>query len=368
MRQKKLKNSIVFGALVLTGIVQSALACTDVNIQAKNGAVVAGRTMEWAYEMKWQLLYYPKGSKFKLSSPSGSNLPSREMTGKYDVLGIGSGLAGNTLLEGQNSEGLGLSGNFLPGYTEYETVTKQDKNYMSILEFGRFILANYKSVADVEKDVTKYKVFGADVPGIPVKPTVHYLITDRTGNSIVIEFINGQMKIFDKSIGVMTNAPNYDWHLTNIRNYVNLTSSGGNVAKVSSLGDVTGFSQGTSSFGLPGDYTSPSRFVRTTFLKYYSTQPNDAKGAVNLVDHILNTVDIPIGVVSDKQGSNTYNDYTQWIAVKDLQNNQLNFSDYTHRSNFIVVDMTKLAGQKEIVYPINKLIYPNNDITSSLMK
>lgn len=366
--QKQIKKFILVVALMSIQATQSVIACTDVNIQAKDGSVIAGRTMEWTFDMDWQLLYYPKGSKFKLSSPIANAFPTKEVTSKYDVLGIGSGAANNTLLEGQNSQGLGLSGNFLPGYTEYETVTKNDKNYMSVLEFGRFVLANYKSVADVKENITKYKVFGVDIPGIPVKPTVHYLITDRTGNSIVIEFINGSMKIFDKSIGVMTNSPNYDWHLTNIRNYVNLNNSGSDTIKTSSLGEVTGFSQGTSSFGLPGDYTSSSRFVKTTFLKYYSTQPNDAVSAVNLVDHILNTVDIPIGVVSDKQGSKIFNDYTQWIAIKDLTNNQLNFSDYSHRTNLVVIDMTKLVGHKEIAYPINKLVYPANDITASILK
>ncbi|MDD3266099.1 MAG: choloylglycine hydrolase family protein [Burkholderiales bacterium] len=353
--------------ITAAGFINSANACTAVNIKATDGSVVAGRTMEWTFPMDWNVLYYPEGSKFTLSAPTGSKLPSKEITSKYDVLGIDSGLANDTILEGQNSEGLGLSGNFLPGYTEYSVINKNDKNYISIIDFGRFVLSNYKSVDEVQKDITKYKVFGEKLSGVPIEPTVHFMITDRTGKSIVIEFINGQMKIFDKSIGIMTNSPNYDWHLTNIRNYVNLSNNGNISVQSSILGDVTGFSQGSSALGLPGDYTSSSRFVKAAFLAHYASKTKNANEAVNLVDHILNTVDIPVGIIASQENGQMFHDYTQWVAIKDLANNQLNFADYSHRANFIKIDMNKLKGSKEISIPISKLQYPNADITTSLI-
>lgn len=356
--------------ILLSGlsIIHSANACTAVNIKASDGSVVAGRTMEWTFPMDWKILYYPQGSKFTLAAPTGSKLPTKEITSKYDILGIDSGLANNALLEGQNSEGLGLSGNFLPGYTEYSVINKNDRNYLSVIDFGRFVLSNYKSVDEVQKDITKYKVFGEKLSEVPVEPTVHFMITDRTGKSIVIEFINGQMKIFDKSVGIMTNSPNYDWHLTNIRNYVNLSNNGNISVQSSVLGDVTGFSQGSSALGLPGDYTSSSRFVKAAFLAHYSSKTKNAQEAVNLVDHILNTVDIPIGIIASQENGQMFHDYTQWVAIKDLTNNQLSFADYSHRDNFIKIDMNQLKGSKEIVTSVTSLPYPNNDITQSLIK
>lgn len=357
-------------SLILLSVmsIQSAIACTDVNVQATNGDVVAGRTMEWAFPMQWNILYYPKGAKIQLYGPSGSNMPTTDVVSKYDVIGVGSGVANNTLLEGQNSGGLGLSGNFLPGYTKYSTVDKKDKYYISILQFGRYILSNYKTVDEVKQNITKYKVFGETVPNLPVEPTVHYLVTDRSGNSIVIEFINGQMKVYDKTLGVMTNAPTYDWHLINTRNYVSLSNDRDTVVKTEMFGDVTGYSQGNASFGLPGDYTSSSRFVKVAFLNHYATKAKNATDAVNLTDHILNTVDIPFGVVASKQNGKVTTDYTQWIAIKDLQNNQLYFADYANRSNLVIIDMNKLASNKEVVLPINKIVYPRNDITNQLVK
>lgn len=367
IKRKTVMMKKLISLIMAAGIINSANACTAINIKATDGSVVAGRTMEWTFPMDWEILYSPAGSKFTLSAPTNSNLPNKTIISKYDILGVDSGLANNAILEGQNSEGLGLSGNFIPGYTEYSIISKNDKNYLSVIDFGRFVLSNYKSVDEVQKDITKYKVFGEKLPNVPVAPTVHFMITDRTGKSIVIEFINGQMKIFDKSIGVMTNSPNYDWHLTNIRNYVNLSNNGNISIQNPILGDVTGFSQGSSALGLPGDYTSSSRFVKAAFLAHYSSKTKNANEAANLVDHILNTVDIPVGVIASQENGQMFHDYTQWVAIKDLANNQLNFADYSHRANFIKIDMNTLKGSKEIIIPITQLKYPNTDITNSLI-
>lgn len=350
-------------------LVQNALACTAVDIQAKDGSMVAGRTMEWAYEMDWKILFYPKGSPYQLTSPAESKTKPVDMISKYAIIGIGTGLENDAMLEGQNSVGLGISGNFLPGFTEYQNVTHKDKHALSVLEFTRFVLSNYATVEEVKKDLPKYKVWAPDLQNLPVKPTIHFLISDKTGANIVIEFINGEMKIFDKSIGVMTNSPTYDWHLTNVRNYVNLSNTGA-TSRQSSLGDVTSFGQGVGGIGLPGDYTPPSRFIKTTFLAYYSDKANNSAEAISEVDHILNAVDIPKGATAAVDKGTRYSDYTQWLAIKDLTNNQLYFGDYDHRTNFIKIDFDSLVknSTKPISIETSKLNYPTNDITSSLIK
>lgn len=349
-------------------LIHDALACTAVDVKAQDGSVVAGRTMEWAYEMQWNLLFYPQGSTYQLTAPAKSGHPAKTLTSRYAVLGIGTGMEDNAMLEGQNSAGVGVSGNFLPGFTHYQTVGAKDHQYLSVLEFIRFVLSNYGSVAEIKKSLPEYKVWAPKLSNLPVEPSIHFLISDKSGANIVVEFINGQMRIFDKTVGVMTNSPNYDWHMINIRNYVNL-SNDGTSSRNSELGNVTAFGQGGGAIGLPGDFTPPSRFVKTTFLNYFSDQPKDAAGAINLVDHILNNVDIPIGVISAVESGTKTSDYTQWVAIKDLSNNQLAFSDYRHRTNFVMVDMKQLVNNgKQLVIPVTKLPYPNTDISGALLK
>lgn len=63
-------------ALSLLSFTHPSFACTAVNVTAKDGTVIAGRTMEWALEMKWQLNSIPAGTAFQLSAPAALNLPS----------------------------------------------------------------------------------------------------------------------------------------------------------------------------------------------------------------------------------------------------------------------------------------------------
>ena len=91
----------------------------------------------------------------------------------------------------------------------------------------------------------------------------HFIVTDATGQSIVIEFTDGKVKIYNNPLGVLTNAPNFDWHMTNLRNYVNLSQDSIPDKKIEKL-DFKPLGAGSGMIGLPGDMTPPSRFIRAT--------------------------------------------------------------------------------------------------------
>ena len=61
-------------------------------------------------------------------------------------------------------------------------------------------------------------------------PPVHYIVTDASGSSVVLEYIGGELKVHANPLGVMTNSPTFDWHMTNLSNYV--TMSAKNMEKV----------------------------------------------------------------------------------------------------------------------------------------
>ena len=116
-----------FVAAAFAATCTAALACTAVDIVAADKSLIAGRTMEWAFDMKWTLVSQPRRSKLALTAPADLQLPAIDVMTKYAVVGVSAGvIPGGALLEGQNSEGLGMSGNFLPGFTEYQQVTKTD--------------------------------------------------------------------------------------------------------------------------------------------------------------------------------------------------------------------------------------------------
>ena len=225
---QKIMNKIVAGLVsatfTFTPLVSAA--CTAINVTAKDGSVVAGRTMEWAFDMKWRLTLNPKGTAIPMSAPASLHLPATSLSSKYAFVGISPGILQGppAYLEGQNEAGLAISGNFLPGFTQYQTVTPQDKKYVSILNFGGFILGMFGLVKELRNELPKYKVWfdPSEVKGLPTPPWLHLVLTDRSGDSIVVEFVKGEMKIHDNIVGVLTNSPTYEWHTNNVRNYLHL--------------------------------------------------------------------------------------------------------------------------------------------------
>lgn len=360
-------KKIILAMVAATTLFNQAQACTAVDITSKDGSVIAGRTMDWSWEMQWELIYAPQNSEYTLSAPSKLKLPTLHNKTKYAFFGVGSRLANDALLEGQNSAGLALSGNYLPQYTTYNEVTKNDKKYVSILEVGKFVLGNFATIDEVKKELQQYKVWSAGSSG-HVIPLLHFLITDRSGKSIVIEFVDGKTKIYDSgdNYQVLTNAPTYDWQMDNVRQYMSLSNLDTQVVpgtKIVAIGSGNGM------WGTPGDYTPPSRFVRATLLKNFAVVPTSADETVTLVDHILNSVTVPKGASKDLQNDGSYSyDETQWTSIKDITHNKLYFNDYNHNNNTIQFDLNKIFAQsKPFTMLISDLQYPNTDLTQNFL-
>jgi len=356
-------------AIAVVATVNAGYACTAVDIVAADKSVIAGRTMEWAYDMKWTLVSQPKASELTLTAPADLGLPDVKVATKYAVVGVSAGvIPGGALLEGQNSEGLGMSGNFLPGFTEYQAVTKDDKSYVSVLDFGSWALGNHATVAELRTALPAIKVWwNKSLPSGPTPPLLHFVFVDRSGDGIIVEYVGGALQISDNTAKVLTNAPTYDWHLLNLRNYLNLSSMGVSSRQVGEV-NVTALGQGGGMTGLPGDFTPPARFVRAAFMRHWITQPKDADEATQAIDHILNTVDIPIGVAQSKENGEIVSDYTQFVAIKDLTRNRLLITDYAHRTRFVSLDLDTIFAQSEpSSVLVSDLPYPTDfDGTSAL--
>ncbi len=166
-------------------------------------------------------------------------------------------------------------------------------------------------------------------------PQLHYLVTDESGASIVVEFKGGKAKIFD-SIGVITNNPTYDWHMTNMKNYIGLQPlSRENAVFNGKTYDKLG--NGTGAVGLPGDFTPPSRFVRAMF--FLSTAiPTTKTGPDEAIDRafrVLNQFDIPEGsiVANSPTGKGQIQDSTAWTSLSDLKRKRYYFHTQNSRSS-----------------------------------
>ena len=348
-------------SLIVAGAASPALACTAVDLVAADKTVIAGRTMEWSFDMRWTLTSVPKGTKLALAAPRALGLPVVMVETLYPVVGVTTALfPGYAFIDGQNAEGLAMSGNFLPGFTAYQTVEPTDKSYVDVTTFGAWALGRFADVAALRAALGTTKVWAdpATTAG-PAAALLHFVFTDRSGASIVVEYVKGEVQIHDNVAHVLTNAPPYPWHLDNVRNYLSLSTVGVESRQIGSA-NVTAIGQGGGLVGMPGDYTPPSRFVRATFLRHGVTPPKTGDEAAEAVAHILNTVDIPIGVAQSKgEDGALVSDYTQWVAIKDLTRNRLTIADYAHRMHYLTIDLDPIfALTKPAAKPVADLPYP----------
>ena len=157
-----------------------------------------------------------------------------------------------------------------------------------------------------------------NLPGIDTLE-MHYTIYDKTGAGIIIEFTNKGRTVYENTVGVCTNSPPYDFHMINLRNYVELNNTAHKPLHLG--GDVfRPLGQGSGLLGTPGDLTPPSRLVRAATLTHFADPVKTSDEAVNLAIHILNTVDIPLGVaktIPTGEDYRTYNDLTVRVIYLD---------------------------------------------------
>jgi|SRR5579872_6222355 len=309
--------------LALYACIPFGFSCTDFIIKTAEGSIINGRSLEFGIALPTQIRIFSRGDQRSSRSPDGNG--GVAWTSKYGFIGATS-LQDDCVIDGMNEEGLSFGYLWLPG-TQYQTVSSGETHRaLDFVDVGTWILGNFSTVNDAKEALKEVLIWGHTVPGLQGIPPVHIALHDAKGKNLVVEFVKGEMKIYDNPNGVLTNYPNFDWQLINLQNYLGLNAV--NASPVQMNGSLFGQTgQGSGMIGIPGDWTPPSRFVKTTTLIRFAKAAENSLEGVNLAEHLLNTVDIPKGDIREKKNS-TAGDYTQWAVVKDLSNGIFYFRSY----------------------------------------
>jgi choloylglycine hydrolase len=304
-------------------------ACTGIRLIAVDGGVVPGRTLEFGFDLKSDVIVIPKGARIIGSTPNGSHGIS--YTTKYGMLGANAvGLP--VIIDGINDQGLYAGIFYFPGYASYPDASEENATRaMAPHEYANWILGNFATIDEVKAHFDKVVLVPVVVEAIKRAPPVHFVIHDRSGKSGVIEPVDKTLKIHDNPLGLMSNAPAFDWHMTNLRNYINLTATNVPPVDLDHL-KLAQFGQGSGMHGLPGDFTPPSRLVRAVAFSQAALPSKTARETVLQAFHILNTFDIPIGAVREDHAGAVDTDYTLWTSVADLKNLKWYFKTYNDQS------------------------------------
>jgi choloylglycine hydrolase len=253
-----------------------------------------------------------------------------------------------------NEAGLAVGALWLPGFTEYNSAVNDNTLALDVGLLSNWALGMCETVSEFEEGLKFVEIWGNALWNNEIP--LHFSIHDATGASMVVEFLagGGPPVMRQNPVGVLTNAPPFDWQLSNIGNYVGLTSLDAAPITIGSE-DYFPPGHGSGMRGLPGDSTPPSRFVRTVFQKQFATQPANSTKASDLALHLLNTVDIPLGT-SKAQKASAGDDYTQWVVVKALSVGTLGTFSYRTADNPSLMQINfadlNLDDPVEATYPM----------------
>ena len=320
--------------------------CTGISLRTQNGDLVQGRTIEFGESnINGKIVISPRGREFKALTTEGK-INGLKWKAKYGFVGA-SVVVDQFIGEGINEKGLNAGLFYFPHYGSLVEYEKSKANIsIADMELVTWILSNFETVDEVKEEIKKIKVvnIGYDDKGKPL-PTAHWRIGDVKGNNIVLEIVNnGEIKIYDNKVGVLTNSPDYEWHIKNLNNYINLYSGNANSFNVNGE-ELFSFGAGTGALGLPGDITPPSRFIRAFFYVNTIGEVENTKLAVNKAFHILNNFDIPIEIEFPKEyKGNIPKDVisaTQWTAVSDLSNREFYYKTMDN-SQIRKIDLKKI--------------------------
>ncbi|MGA8794044.1 MAG: choloylglycine hydrolase family protein [Candidatus Binatus sp.] len=319
-----------------------APACTSIRLRAGDGTVVYARTMEFAIVLESDVIMVPRGYARTGTTPQGEN--GLKWTSKYASLGINTGSGMPFLVDGVNEKGLAVGLLYFPGTVGYMKYSAGEASKtIAPWEVGSWILENFATVEEVKQNIGSITVPAVVVKQLDFVPPLHYVVHDASGKSVVIEYVEGKLHVHDNVLGVMTNSPAFDWHMTNLRNYVNFSLVNVPPVKVGSI-TLTGFGQGTGMLGMPGDFTPPSRFVRAVAFSTSALPAKTGEEAVLLAFHLLNNFDIPNGLSREEhkdEHGNIVADYTVWTSAYDLKARRFYFRTYEN-SQIRSVDLMKM--------------------------
>jgi choloylglycine hydrolase len=307
-------------ALAIFTIAQPALACTSFLLRTSDGSAVYGRTMEFGFNLESNVLVIPRQYAMNSTGPDGK--PALSWKGKYATVGMNA-LGITALTDGLNEKGLAGGVLYFPGFAGYADPAKTSSaKSLAPWDFLTWALTNFATVAEVKAALGGVSVIAVKQPAFGFTPPLHYTLHDARGASLVVEPVGGTLKVYDNPLGVLTNSPSFDWHLTNLRNYVKLSAHDAPPLTVNNQ-TFSPLGQGSGLLGIPGDPTPPSRFIRAIGYTLSAQKVPSGVESVRLAEHILNNFDIPRGWIREETGRDSGKsplENTQWSTIADLAN------------------------------------------------
>lgn len=305
--------------------------CTSLSIKSNKGHNFFGRNMDLAYDFNQSVLIIPRNYQIqnKVTGDMAKN--------KYAIIGMGTIIDNHpTLADGMNEKGLACAGLNFDGYSYVEENIVPGKKNIAPYDFIYWIVANHETVDEVKQTIENLELVKVPINERTPLPTLHWMIVDKTGKSIVVEKTKDKFAVYDNPVGVMTNNPTFDWHLTNLNEYMKITPNHPENVKWSDK-ELTPLGVGAGTLGIPGDFESVSRFIRIAYIRAHMPSIEDEITAVTQFLHMLDYVIMVKGGVITKDG---LEDITRYSSCMDQERGIYYYRNYNN-NRINAIDMHK---------------------------
>jgi choloylglycine hydrolase len=313
--------------------------CTAVSWRSKDHYF--GRNLDLEFVCNESVTVTPRNFPFQFRNTQPQNT-------HYAIIGMATMMDGYPLyFDATNEKGLSMAGLNFPGNAVYPPARK-DRTNVAPFEFIPWLLGQCADVIQARKLLLNVNLadiaFSKELPPTPL----HWLIADRD-QSIVVEPMADGIHIYENPVGVLTNNPPFDFHLHNLGLYLNVSAKQA-VNRFSEHYPIAPWSSGMGGLGLPGDFSSASRFVKATFVKLNSLSGSSEEESVSQFFHILSSVAMPRGSV--RMGECQY-EITRYSSCCNTDKGIYYYTTYEN-SQISAVDMTleDLNGAQLICYPL----------------
>lgn len=317
--------------------------CTALTIKSSKGNSFFGRNMDLEYYFNQSVMVVPRNYEYE------DKVTGNMIKGKYAIIGMGTVIDNHAAMaDGMNEKGLACAGLNFSGFAYYEKEPIEGKVNIAPYDFILWVLSNHETVDEVKKEINNIEL--VDVPlnkKYPV-PTLHWMIVDKTGKSIVVEKTKNEFAVYDNNIGVLTNNPTFDWHLINLSEYIGLTEKHPKETRWCNQ-ELEPLGVGAGTIGIPGDFSSVSRFVRIAFIKSRMPKVEDDLSSLSQFFHMLDYVAMVKGGVMTAEGKE---DFTLYSSCMNQEKGIYYYKTYNNnRINAVDINKEELDGREIKVYP-----------------
>lgn len=288
--------------------------CTTIGFSYRDGQVF-GRTLELGLVLENKILYIPRGKK-RIQTFEGAIQSKYNALGTafFDIASFGDGI---------NEHGLMGSTNYFQSYASFADEAADGMINTDTANAFDYLLTSCKNVQEVRAEADKMNLL-AEMNEQEALAN-HFFFMDASGATVVLEPKDGKLLAYENPYGVLTNTPEFPWHVTNLKNYIHLQPQ--NIAETQLNGNkITQFGQGTGMLGLPGDFTPPSRFIRAAYYVSATDKNLERIPAILQGFRILSQFDIPEGAIIDS--ATDHQDETLYTSIMDTQ--RLSYHIKTH--------------------------------------